>query len=66
MQIYINGEQKQVSDNLIMSDLIEMLELTGQRIAVEINEELVPRSTFSSHQLSEGDQVEIVNAIGGG
>lgn len=66
MQIFVNGESKQVSENLLMSDLVEMLDLSGQRIAIEVNEELVPRSTFDNHRLTEGDQVEIVNAIGGG
>ena len=66
MQIYINGEEKQVADDLIMSDLIATLELTDQRIAVEVNEELIPRSSFGSHRLHAGDLIEIVNAIGGG
>ncbi|MES9843953.1 MAG: sulfur carrier protein ThiS [Candidatus Sedimenticola sp. PURPLELP] len=66
MQIFINGEEKQFPDGSNMAAIIESLELTGQRIAVEVNEELVPRSTFDSHLLQPGDQIEIVNAIGGG
>ena len=66
MQIFINGEERQVTENLTMSDLVIQLELTGQRIAIEVNEELVPRSTFETHRLNAGDQIEIVNAIGGG
>ncbi len=66
MQIYLNGEQQQVPDNISMAALIESLGLSGKRIAVEVNEELVPRSTYSDHKLKPQDIVEIVHAIGGG
>jgi sulfur carrier protein len=66
MQIYLNGEEKQIPEELDMAGLIELLELTDQRIAVEVNEELVPRSTFPGHALKEDDRVEIINAVGGG
>ena len=66
MQIYLNGVEKQIPDTLDMADLIELLELKDQRIAVEVNEELVPRSTFSGHALREQDRIEIIHAVGGG
>ena len=66
MQIYLNGEEKQIPEGLDMAGLIEMLELTDQRIAVEVNETLVPRSTFAGHPLSSEDRVEIIHAVGGG
>jgi sulfur carrier protein len=66
MQIYLNGDEKQIPDGLDMAGLIDLLELSGQRIAVEINEELVPRSTFSSHALKDADRIEIIRAVGGG
>jgi sulfur carrier protein len=66
MQIYLNGIEKQIPDRLDMAGLIEILELKGQRIAVEINEELVPRSTFNGHIINEQDRVEIIHAVGGG
>jgi sulfur carrier protein len=43
-----------------------MLGLEGRRIAIAVNRDIVPRSTFSNHQLSTGDQVEILEAVGGG
>ena len=46
MQIYLNGLEKQIPDSLDMAGLIEILELTDQRIAVEVNEELVPTHDF--------------------
>ncbi|MES9992356.1 MAG: sulfur carrier protein ThiS [Candidatus Thiodiazotropha sp.] len=66
MQIYLNGEEKQIPDASNMAKLIELLELGGQRIAVEVNEELVPRSSFNQHLLHEQDRVEIIQAVGGG
>ena len=66
MQIYLNGDEKQIPDDLDMAGLIELLELTGQRIAIEVNEELVPRSTFPGHTLQAEDRVEIIHAVGGG
>jgi sulfur carrier protein len=66
MQIYLNGEQRQIPDNANMAELVELLDLSGKRIAVEVNEELVPRSTYSDYNLKSEDNVEIVHAIGGG
>jgi sulfur carrier protein len=66
MQIFINGEKRQVAEDLNMSALVQELDLADQRIAIEVNEELIPRSTFDAHRLQPGDRVEIVRAIGGG
>jgi len=66
MQIHVNGKPRQVADCFSLAELVETLELGEQRFAIEVNEELVPRSTFDHHQLLPGDQVEIVQAIGGG
>ncbi len=66
MNIQLNGQNREVADNITISTLLESLELTGKRLAVEVNEDLITRSKFDSHQLSEGDHVEIVQAIGGG
>lgn len=56
----------QVPQNSTLQDLVEQLQLTGKRIAVEVNLEIVPRSQHSGYQLQPGDRVEIVHAIGGG
>lgn len=66
MKIILNGKPRSVEDQQTVEQLVTALELTNQRIAIEVNQELVPRSTFSSTTLSEGDEVEIVGAIGGG
>mgnify|MGYP001545191605 CR=1 FL=1 len=66
MKIQLNGQSKEVADDTTVALLLDSLELTGKRVAVEVNEELVTRSLFDSHMLKADDQVEIVQAIGGG
>ena len=66
MQITLNGEPREVADGLKMSELVEELALAGQRFAVEVNAELVPRSRFGEHRLSPNDKVEVIQAVGGG
>ncbi len=66
MNIVVNSQSLEVAEGLSAAGLIELLELGGKRLALEINEEIVPRSTFASHRLQAGDCIEIVHAIGGG
>ncbi len=66
MQIEVNGKQRVVSDGLTASELVKLLELTGRRVAVELNGEILPRSQHVVHTLNDGDRVEIVHAVGGG
>jgi len=66
IQIQINSEVREIPDGTSMAQLVRMLDLGDQRIAVEVNEELVPRSTFGGHLLTDKDTVEIIQAIGGG
>ncbi len=66
MQIQLNGETLEVADRLTAADLLAQLDLQGQRLAMEVNEEIVPRSRYADTELRPGDRVEIVRAIGGG
>jgi sulfur carrier protein len=67
MQIYINGNLKQLaSENVTISALVVTLNLTGKRLAIEKNGEIVPRSQFDTVALHDGDKLEIVGAVGGG
>ena len=66
MQITVNGTPTTIPSEMSMAQLLEHLELTGQRLAVEVNRELVPRSCFDSHRLRADDRVEIIHAVGGG
>lgn len=64
--IQLNGEPHSLATDTHAADLIAQLGLGGRRIAVEINEEIVPRSQLAETRLASGDKVEIVHAIGGG
>ncbi len=66
MQIQLNGEAYSVEPSTTLADLVERLGLTGKRLAIELNLDIVPRSQFAQTRLTEGDRVEIVHAIGGG
>lgn len=66
MQIVINGESKTVSEQLTAQQLLQELGIAEQKLALEVNEEIVPRSTFSEYLIQPGDIVEIIHAIGGG
>jgi sulfur carrier protein len=66
MELVINGKTEQLPDGLTASQLIEHLGLENTRLAMEVNREIVPRSSFDSHYFSPGDKIEIVRAIGGG
>ena len=66
MLIYLNGEPREIPDDTTAAALVESLGLTGKRIAMEVNTEIVPRSQYATHRFEPGDKVELVQAIGGG
>jgi len=66
MNIILNGDAREYPDKLSASELLYSLGLADKRLALEINQEIVPRSTFDKHLINPGDRVEIVHAIGGG
>jgi thiazole synthase len=66
MKLTVNGETRSLHNQATLSELIAELGLTGKRIAVELNREIVPHSQCDSQKLQENDKIEIVHAIGGG
>jgi sulfur carrier protein len=66
MRIQLNGEAVELPEGQSVADLLARLELTGRRVAVELNLDIVPRSLHASTLLRDGDRVEVVHAIGGG
>lgn len=66
MELIINGKTEQLPDEINATRLIEHLGLQNERLAIEVNCEIVPRSTFDTHCFKSGDRIEIVRAIGGG
>ncbi len=66
LTIQVNGTARQVDEGLSVAGLLVSLGLPLQKVAVERNEAIVPRSTYAETRLTPGDQIEIVHFIGGG
>ncbi len=66
MEIIVNGEPRQVETDCTVAMLLAQLKLQPRFLAVERNEQLVPRAQHSACELQTGDRVEIVTLVGGG
>jgi sulfur carrier protein len=66
MKIIFNGEPRTLDPGTSVATLLKLLEVTPARVAVEVNQELVPRGRHEDIQLHDGDRVEIVTLVGGG
>ena len=66
MQITLNGERFELERPMTMLDLLARLDIDPRRVAIEHNLIVLKRSTFDTTPIAEGDQVEIVNFVGGG
>jgi sulfur carrier protein len=62
----INGEPRRFEQPVSVAELLDRLELTGKRVALERNGEIVPRGRFAQERIADGDRLEIVVAVGGG
>ena len=66
INISLNNEPKQIAGDTLLSDALIQWGFGEIKIAVAINSEFVPRSTYTSRQLQDGDQIDIVKPVGGG
>ena len=66
MNVMLNGDHRELPDQATLQWLVDDLGLAGKRLAIEVNEDIVPRSRHSDYRLNDGDRVEVVHAIGGG
>jgi thiamine biosynthesis protein ThiS len=66
LTILVNGEEKELAEGSTVAQLIEAVGLRPERLAVELNREIVRRAEWGSTSLSDGDKVEIVHFVGGG
>ena len=66
MRVYINGESKDFPATVSLQQLIEFLELKPERIAVELNGLVVPRTDWATRSITDGDRLEIIHFVGGG
>jgi sulfur carrier protein len=66
MQITLNGASRELPADQTVTGLLQLLGYAGKRVAVERNGEIVPKSRHADTSLQNGDQIEIVVAVGGG
>lgn len=66
MQVTINGERKAFEREMSVADLLADRRIEPRRVAVEINEDIVPRKTYADRLVRDGDRIEIVTFVGGG
>ena len=66
MIIQVNGEPREVKENMSLPELVAALSLKAEQVAIELNQSVVRRAQWESTRLREGDKVEIVHFVGGG
>lgn len=64
--VTVNGQQQEVASGLTISELLEIVDLPGPYLAVELNEDVVPREHHDTRHVHDGDAVEVVTLVGGG
>jgi len=64
--IEINGERRDLPQSSTLKELVEHLKLAPERLAIELNRQVVHRADWQNIALNEGDRVEIVHFVGGG
>ncbi len=66
MLVKVNGRELELPDGCSVAALLERVAIDARRVAVERNQDIVPRKTYAETALKDGDQVEIVTFVGGG
>lgn len=66
MRLTVNGETREAPESATIADLLALLGIEGKRVAVERNREIAPKSLWPNVRLNDGDELEIVQFVGGG
>jgi thiamine biosynthesis protein ThiS len=66
MKLLINGEERSFGDELTLAALVEQLGVKADRVAVELNHDIVRRDAWAAIKLRDGDRLEVVHFVGGG
>lgn len=66
MKVFINGETREINQQLNLRELLEKLELPQERVAVELNKEVVRKKDWEAVKVSDGDKLEVIHFVGGG
>ena len=66
MEIILNGEKRKLTEGLSVLDLVQQLGFSAERLAVELNLQIIKREQWATSTLKQGDRIEIVQFVGGG
>ncbi len=66
MRIVLNGDSVETADGCTVGELLQQLGISRERVAVELNADIVPKVDYDRRPLSDGDKIEIVHFVGGG
>jgi thiamine biosynthesis protein ThiS len=66
MKLTVNGEILELADCCSVRQLLDNLQITATRVAVELNQDIVPKARYTEQSLQDGDKIEIVHFVGGG
>jgi sulfur carrier protein len=66
MRVTLNGEQRDIPDQMTVAGLLAHLGVKAPRVAVEVNESVVTKDRYELHRIGPGDSIEIVAFVGGG
>jgi sulfur carrier protein len=66
MEIILNGEKRNLTDGLSVLDLVQQLGFSAERLAIELNLQIIKREQWATSILKQGDRIEIVQFVGGG
>ncbi|MDP8245949.1 MAG: sulfur carrier protein ThiS [Candidatus Hinthialibacter antarcticus] len=64
--IQLNGKPKEIQQDCTVMQLLEQLALHHKRVAVEINREILKRDAYEEHRIKDGDEIEVLQFVGGG
>jgi sulfur carrier protein len=66
MQVFINGETRNIESELNLLELLKKLELPTERIAIELNKDVIRKKDWETINVSDADKIEIIHFVGGG
>ena len=66
MNIFINGETKEILTELNLNELLKHFSLPNERVAIELNKEVVRKKDWENIKISDGDRLEVIHFVGGG
>ncbi len=66
MTIFINGESRELKDVSTLAALLDALDLPKQRVAIELNKQVIRKPDWETTEVSNNDKIEVVHFVGGG